>query len=159
MMQKWFAIGSAVLASVLGMLQYFGVAPSDQKPSSEARAAASEQRPSIDNSVNVTSINQSGGVTAHTVNMGPPPPRQMHDELGAKLKQVVPANSKVAILSVMGDNEAFVYANSVKNWMVRNGYSYVDGVGQIALGEPRYGQAILQVADGFQLIIGSRPLQ
>ena len=75
----------------------------------------------------VTSNNQMGGVTAHTVNFGPTA-RSMNDQLGQQLRDNIPQDAKVTVTAVLGDGEAFGFANQVLSWLKANGYSNVNGV-------------------------------
>jgi hypothetical protein len=104
----------------------------------------------------VTSHNQMGGITAHTVNLGPTA-RQMNDILGAQIKQGVPVTAKVTVISVLGDGEAFGFANQILTWMKSNGYSNVNGVDQAVYSGPVMGQNIDKKNDSeFNIIIGTR---
>jgi hypothetical protein len=106
--------------------------------------------------VSVTSYNQSGGITAHTVNIGPAA-RSMDEELGQQLRQHIAATAKVTISAIMGDGEAFNFANQILGWMRANGYANVEGVNQAVYGKPVVGQTINRINDGeFAVIIGSR---
>lgn len=104
----------------------------------------------------ITSHNQSGGVTAHTVNFGPTA-RTMNAQLGGQLKQHIPTTAKVTITAVLGDGEAFGFANQVMTWLRENGYGNVDGVNQAVYSQPVMGQNINRINDAqFELIIGTR---
>lgn len=107
------------------------------------------------NKINVTSYNQMGGITAHSVNFGPQA-RQMNNELGAQLKQHIPTTSKVTVTAVLGDGEAFGFANQILQWMKSNGYENVDGVNQAVYSQPVVGQNIISRPDGYDIIIGTR---
>lgn len=108
-----------------------------------------------DNKINITSINQTGGITAHSVNLGPTA-RQMNDQLGQQLKQHIPADKKVTVVAVLGDAEAFGFANQILQWMKSNGYRDVAGVDQAVFAQPVSGQNINAKPDGFELIIGTK---
>lgn len=104
----------------------------------------------------VTSNNQMGGITAHTVNLGPTA-RQMNDGLGEQIKQNVPVAAKVTVVAVLGDGEAFGFANQVLAWMKSNGYTNVNGIDQAVYSRPIRGQSINKKNDSeFELIIGTR---
>ena len=106
--------------------------------------------------VNITSHNQSGGITAQTVNIGPGQ-RHMNESLGADLKKNVPTGSEVTIVAVMGDNEAMAFAEEIRKWMLANGYPNVKGVNLSMYLDPVFGQIIQKKGEGFELIIGSHP--
>lgn len=104
----------------------------------------------------ITSYNQMGGVTAHTVNFGPQA-RQMNDQLGSQLKQNVPTSVAVRVIAVLGDGEAFGFANQVLQWLKANGYSKAEGVDQAVYTQPVMGQSINKKSDSeYELIIGTR---
>jgi hypothetical protein len=116
----------------------------------------SESYMSNEDNIFITSHNQSGGVTAHTVNFGPTA-RTMNAQLGGQLKQHIPATAKVTITVVLGDGEAFSFANQVMTWLRENGYINVDGVNQAVYSQPVMGQNLNKINDGqFELIIGTR---
>ena len=104
----------------------------------------------------ITSNNQTGGITAHTVNFGPAA-RQMNQQLGQQLQQHVPRTAKVTVTAVLGDGEAFGFANQVLQWLRANGYDNTDGVNQAVYAQPMTGQIIEQPSENhYNLIIGSR---
>lgn len=97
-----------------------------------------KQQPSI----NVTSHNQQGGITAYQVNIQKGD-RQLTENAATQLKKYL-ANktfSKIDVVAVMGDGEAFRLASQVKNFLVSQGYS-VEGVGQAVFSAPVQGQII-----------------
>lgn len=104
----------------------------------------------------VTSHNQMGGITAGTVNFGPTA-RSMNAELGEQLKANVPASAKVTVTAVLGDGEAFGFANQVYEWLKVNGYKNVEGVNQAVYSQPVMGQSINKRSDSeYDIIIGTR---
>lgn len=108
------------------------------------------------NKFTITSHNQSGGITAHTVNVAPPT-RQMNEELGSELKSRIPKDASLTINSVFGDSEALGFAHQVLSWCRVNGYSKVEGVSQSMYSHPILGQVIDQTsANSFKIIIGTR---
>lgn len=108
------------------------------------------------NNIFITSNNQMGGITAHTVNFGPVA-RSMNPQLGAQLKQAVPASAKVKVVAVLGDSEAFGFANQILAWMKTSGYSDVEGVDQAVYSVPVIGQNLNKVSEHeYEIIIGSR---
>lgn len=104
----------------------------------------------------ITSNNQSGGITAHTVNFGPTA-RMMNHQLGSQIQQHIPTSSKVNVVAVLGDGEAFGFANQILSWLKTNGYPNAVGVDQAVYAQPVMGQNINKIKEGeFELIIGSR---
>jgi hypothetical protein len=109
-----------------------------------------------DKNIFITSHNQMGGITAHTVNFGPQA-RQMNDQLGAQLKQNLPTSATIRVVAVLGDGEAFGFANQVLQWLRTNGYSKADGVDQAVYSSPVMGQNINKKSDTeYEIIIGTR---
>lgn len=108
------------------------------------------------NNIFISSNHQLGGITAHTVNFGPTA-RAMNAQMGAQLKQQVPTSAAVKVVAVLGDSEAFGFANQILTWMKVNGYTKVDGVDQAVYSSPVSGQNINKIADDhYELVIGSR---
>ena len=109
-----------------------------------------------DKNIFITSHNQMGGITAHSVNFGPTA-RSMNENLGNQLKQQIPASASVRVVSVLGDGEAFGFANQVLTWMKGNGYSNVEGVDQAVYTQSVVAQNINKKSDDeFEIIIGTR---
>ncbi|MCP4491521.1 MAG: hypothetical protein GY820_30045 [Gammaproteobacteria bacterium] len=102
---------------------------------------------------NVTSNNQSGGITAGVVNVGPQP-RNIDTGLVNQLQLMLPDKTKtVTLTAVMGDGEAFSFATQIKNFLVERGYE-VNGVNQSVFNAPVIGQQFNP--DTLTLIIGTR---
>ena len=107
------------------------------------------------NGIFITSYHQSGGVTAHTVNFGPTA-RSMNDELGAQLRDRSPNSARVTVVAVLGDGEAFGFANQILSWLKSNGYERAEGVDQAVYSQPTIGQSINKRSDNeYELIIGT----
>jgi hypothetical protein len=88
---------------------------------------------------NVASHNQSGGITAGVVNVGPQP-RKIDAGLMSQLTQILPEKTKkVTVTTIMGDGEAFAFATQIKDYLVQQGYD-VNGVNQAVFSEPLFGQ-------------------
>lgn len=103
----------------------------------------------------ITSHNQMGGVTAHTVNFVSQA-RQMNSQLGEQLKQHIPISAKLRVVTVFGDGEAFGFANQVLQWLKSNGYNKAEGVDQAVYTQPVIGQNINKKSDNeFELVIGT----
>ena len=111
---------------------------------------------SDDKNIFISSHSQMGGITAHTINFGPTA-RSMNENLGSQLKEQIPTSASVKVVSVLGDGEAFAFANQVLTWMKGNGYSKVEGVDQAVYSQPVMGQNINKKNDDeIEIIIGSR---
>lgn len=132
------------LAALVAVLEFLGLKPL------EKHMTRDNDRP------NVTSINQQGGITAGTVNIGSQA-RHMNTQLGAQILEHIPTDAKISITAVMGDGEAFNFAHEVRAWMVQNGYRNItQGVNQAVYSQPVMGQSFNKTADGFDLVIGTR---
>ena len=104
---------------------------------------------------NVRSFNQQGGITAGEVNIGPQP-RNLNSDLQKQLRSHLPSGKKVTVTAVMGDGEAFQFAQQVKEFLVSQGYD-VSGVDQAVYAQPVMGQNIERRSDDeYQVIIGTR---
>ncbi len=105
---------------------------------------------------NITSINQMGGVTAHTVNLGPKA-RKMTESLGAQIKEEIPTNAKIKVTASLGDGEALGFANQILQWLKSNGYDDATGVNQAVWSKPVAGQHLNKKGDKeFELLIGTK---
>ncbi|MFH1829502.1 MAG: hypothetical protein ABH871_01830 [Pseudomonadota bacterium] len=102
---------------------------------------------------NVSSTNQSGGITAGVVNVGPQT-RKVDARLVSQLLQMLPDKTKtVTVTSVMGDGEAFGFATQIKAVLENQGYD-VNGVNQSVFSGPIKGQQFNP--DTLTLTIGTR---
>lgn len=106
------------------------------------------------NVVNVTSYNQSGGITANQVNIGSQP-RVLNVEAQNQLLQILSGKKSqtISVVSVMGDGEAFSYATQIKNYLIKEGYT-VSGVDQAVYTQPIMGQQYNP--DKLEFIIGTK---
>lgn len=103
----------------------------------------------------ITSHNQMGGVTAQTVNFGPQQ-RQMNSDIETQLKENISTSAGIEVITVMGDGEAFQFANQITQWLKSNGYKNVNGVTQSVFQSPQNGQKLIKESDNdFKLIIGN----
>lgn len=100
--------------------------------SSEAPAAVDTPAPqSTVSNVNVTSHNQTGGITAGSVHFAPPSRNlaNMHHLREQLLGDLDKARS-LSILAIAGDNEAYDFALQVSQFLFQNGYKVTNN-GQI----------------------------
>jgi hypothetical protein len=104
--------------------------------------------------ISITSNNQSGGITAHTVNIGSIR-RQLDAASAQQLLQALPKNKTVKVVAVMGDQEAFAFATQILAHLKANGYQ-VEGVDQAVYSQPVVGQFINPTASGFAVVIGGQ---
>lgn len=104
--------------------------------------------------INITSNNQSGGVTAHTVNFQRPP-RGVGPSDAQQLSRI-PRSAHITVESLLGDGEAHQFASEIAGWFRANGYANVDGVTQVVPMQPMEPQAIFEMsANAYKVRIGS----
>lgn len=138
-----------VLGAAVTLLAYFGL---------KLPILASQEKTNVSDGksvYNVQSFNQSGGITAGQVNIGSQP-RQLNDNLRGQLRNALPRDKKVAVVSVMGDGEAFKFADEIKRFLEADGYN-VSGVDQAVYTGPVVGQNIQSRGDGLEVVIGTLP--
>ena len=111
---------------------------------------------SNNSAVNVTSNNQSGGITANQVNIGAVPRNLDYETQNQLLTIIKKKDEPIDISSVMGDAEAFRYANQINDFLKTQGYSKVDGVSQAIFSKPIIGQFIEKDSVGVKIIIGAK---
>lgn len=104
--------------------------------------------------ISITSNNQSGGITAHTVNIGSVR-RQLDAASAQQLLQALPKNKPVKVIAVMGDQEAFAFATQILGHLKANGYQ-AEGVDQAVYSQPVVGQFINPTASGFEVVVGGK---
>jgi hypothetical protein len=104
--------------------------------------------------ISITSNNQSGGITAHTVNTGATR-RQLDAASAQQLLKALPKNKPVKVVAVMGDQEAFAYATQILGHLKANDY-LAEGVDQAVYSQPVVGQFINPTASGFEVLIGGQ---
>lgn len=107
-----------------------------------------------DTSVSVTSYNQQGGITAQEVNIGQQPRSLTFENKNflESLSEINPSK-QITIECVLGDGEAFQFANEIKSYLESLGWN-VNGVDQAVYSIPVIGQTIFP--DATKIIIGSR---
>jgi hypothetical protein len=103
----------------------------------------------------VTSHNQSGGITARTVNINPKYQRVLGDPIRQKLLDNVP-RSKLAVVWVShGDQESFRYGNEIFQFLRGNGFKlFGDSPQQNIFLQPLYGVTVSPKEDQTEIFIG-----
>jgi hypothetical protein len=105
--------------------------------------------------VNITSYNQSGGITAQNVNLGIVP-RRLDDNGRSQIRSLIPKSKKVVVSAALGDGEACQLAAEVFAFMKADGWD-VEGVNQSIWMPPIRGQQINNQVDPWQMNIGHHP--
>jgi hypothetical protein len=120
-----------VVGVLVGALIFVGLPETLRWVTAREMAAQPKDKPELHMSdyrgpINVTSYNQSGGITAHTVNVGATA-RRITDPRAAPLKEQIlrelPKDKPITILAVMGDTEAIQFAYDIHAFMKENGFN------------------------------------
>jgi hypothetical protein len=107
-----------------------------------------------DDTINITSYNQMGGITAQNVTVGKPP-RKFDEQGKAFMLTNVPKSAKVIVKHNMGDGEGQRYANEIFDWLKANGYQNTDCHQCVFAGQPPTGQGVISNKDGsFDILVG-----
>lgn len=86
--------------------------------------------------IHIQSFNQSGGITAHTVNIGKPQRIVTQEILQEALRLIADKKGQViSIICVFGDAEALIFANQLKTLLSESGHT-ISGVDQGAYSQP-----------------------
>jgi len=105
---------------------------------------------------NVTSYDQGGGITAHTVNIQRSArhlTQKFIDSLNANLPR--DKTEIIVVTSVWGDQEALQFAHEIKNHLESRGWE-INGVNQVTYTDPIIGQHARRREDGFfEILVGS----
>ena len=106
---------------------------------------------------NIASYDQSGGITAHTVNFQKPD-RHLTPDFIRQLNNTLPANRKaiITVSSVMGDQEALQFGAEIKDYLQKQGWTIHWNVATV-YPQPVFGQIIERKDDdNLEIIIGSK---
>lgn len=161
--------GTAFLANAAKVFEWLGWKPNpisnatahtsqatdaDSKPMQNVRDQFPESKPMPDSNHNVTSYNQLGGITAHTVNIGAQP-RSITPDFERELTRITQGYKKFTVTCVLGDGEAFQFANAVMASLKARGLN-VEGVNQAVYTVPVLGQQMRPDGETLHLIIGTK---
>ena len=138
-----------VTAALVTVLAYFHVQP--------------KERPVPDDKkFNVTSFNQSGGITAGTVHIGSQP-RTLSDPqltgLKAQILRDVPRTKPITVIALMGDAESYRFGAEIHAFLKANGYNMAEptGISQAIFTPPPVGVGLQDKGDHLDFIVGSKP--
>ncbi len=136
-----------IFAALVAILEYLGIFPAWR-----ASLAHKESR-IIDQSV--TSNNQSGGITAHTI-LTQRPERHFDTGLRAQIMKALPARKeKILVQTIINDSEAYQFGAEIANFLRSDGWD-VD-IGYAIWNPPFKGQRLLKNENGILTIqIGGR---
>lgn len=114
-----------------------------------------------DHTTIISSTNQSGGITAQTVNVTQQSQqlRHLNQFVEQDLVSKIPKNSNVKVTAVLGDQEAFAFATEVSQFLKNDQYN-IEGPDQAVFNKPVVGQFIKQTPpNNYDIIIGSNQHQ
>jgi hypothetical protein len=104
----------------------------------------------------VTSHNQFGGITAHTVNVAPQA-RRLHSPQGEALKRQLlaeaPRDRRINITVVFGDPEAYAFGQEIFDFLKVNGFD-VWGMDQATYVAPQVGLKVDPSGELWEMIVG-----
>jgi hypothetical protein len=75
---------------------------------------------------NVTSYNQSGGITAHTVNVDRRIKRTMTDDFRAGLLRGLPRDKPIQVMGMNGNTESMAFANEIHHFLQANNFQMLN---------------------------------
>ncbi len=107
---------------------------------------------------NVTSYNQSGGITAGTVNIGPQPRSLANpntDELKKQILRELPRDKPIVIQAVMSDTESMSFAEEIHAFLKSNGFQLDGEVVYAMFVSPLKGLFMRDEGAKFKLIVGA----
>jgi len=102
--------------------------------------------------ISVNSNLQSGGIAAGVINFGRSV-RHLDQHLENQLKANLSKNDKIIVTAVMGDQEAFMFAREIVEYLKKVGYE-VQGVNQAIYAQPITKQRIYKNDNKVDIIIG-----
>lgn len=110
-----------------------------------------------DHTTIISSTNQSGGITAQTVNVTQQVQQPRHlDQLSEKdLISKLPKNANITVTAILGDQEAFAFATEISQFLKDNQYNTKGPILAI-FNKPVKGEFVRKNApDNYDIIIGS----
>jgi len=104
------------------------------------------------------SVNQTGGITAHTVNNYAPPERHMNEGFAESLRTNIPKGTKVVVQVTMNDAEAHQFGMEIQRFLIAEGHNInPDEFSQCMWSQPVRGHHLQKDKDGtIQVVIGTR---
>jgi|GEM_PF-2142787 len=105
--------------------------------------------------INVTSNYQSGGITAHTVNVSPRFQRALGDNIRQKLLQNVSRQKLTVVWATHGDAESYKYATEIFDFLKLKGFNLFGStpVNNIFT-EPVYGVTVTHQDEKTEIYVG-----
>jgi hypothetical protein len=135
------------------------VAAGIRNPGAAAKPQSKEAAGASGNTVNVTSINQAGGITANNVVFAAPQ-RSLSDPnalpLRKQMLEVLAKNKPIAVTAVLGDIESYRFAAEIHSFLKSNGFKMQeDGISQGVFMPPPRGVSVNKDSDPIQIVVGS----
>ena len=133
---------AAIIGTIIVAMDYFNEESASMSPDNDQ------------NIFNVSSLNQSGGITAGQVNIGPQP-RHVDDGAKRQLLDLIAARpgASISVTAVLGDGEAYGFAQEIKDFLVAEGHD-VDGINQAVFNGRLVGQDVNPEPDRIDIRIG-----
>lgn len=82
-------------------------------------------------------------------------PRTLDTQMGAQLETLLTGGKPVTVTTILGDSEAFQFAEQIKHYLEGKGYN-VSGVDQAVYSQPVVGLHIEPQGDSFAVIVGRK---
>jgi hypothetical protein len=113
----------------------------------------SDKNPAGD--INITSNYQSGGITAHTVNVSPRFQRALGDSIRQKLLQNISRQKLAVVWASHGDEESYKYAAEIFDFLKLEGFNLFGSapVNNIFI-EPVYGVIVTPRDEKTEIYVG-----
>lgn len=106
-------------------------------------------------SVSVTSYNQMGGITAHTVNVGRAS-RTINDGLRNQILNELPRDKPITVLGLLGDPESCLLAEQIHSYLKDNDFPLTeDGISQSVFSPTPKGLVVVPRGDRLDFIVGA----
>jgi hypothetical protein len=105
--------------------------------------------------INITSHNQSGGITAHTVNVNPRFQHALGNAIREKLLHNVPSQKLAVVWATHGDEESYRYAAEIFDFLKSKGFNLFGSapVNNIFT-SPLYGVTVTPHDDKTEIYVG-----
>lgn len=104
----------------------------------------------------VISYNQSGGITAHTVNVERPQ-RHIDNNLRNQIRRELPKERPINLTCLLGDSETYQLASEILDFLLSEGFTVVEGgICQSIFSKPVQGLVVEHGEKETLFVVGSR---
>jgi hypothetical protein len=106
-------------------------------------------------SYNITSNNQSGGITAGNVNVGRVP-RAIDQSLRAQILAQLPRDKEIVVVGILGDAESINFAEQIHAFLKANGFKMKEpnGISQSVFTQTQHGLQVVDRGTNLDFIVG-----